>query len=58
MTTLGAAVVLGVFVIVGCVAMVVIALVMADDEAEARDMENFVSRQRDSYSEWQEDDAA
>jgi hypothetical protein len=56
MTTLGAAVVLGVFVIVGCVAMVVIALVMADDEAEARAIENFVARQRDDYSEW--DDAA
>jgi hypothetical protein len=58
MTTLGAAVVLGVFVIVGCVAMVVIALVMADDEAEARDLQLFEDRQRNGYSEWQNDDAA
>jgi hypothetical protein len=58
MTTLGAAVVLGVFVIVGSVAMAVIALVMADDAAEARAIEQFEDRQRDSYSEWQKDDAA
>jgi hypothetical protein len=58
MTTLGAAVVLGVFVIVGCVAMVVIALVMADDAEEARDLQLFEDRQRNGYSEWQNDDAA